>query len=108
MSHLGVLLDFMAQLSVLGTDVAPERKNVLLGQLYLEHVLYCQAVKTPFERNLRYYFGVYCSIVKPKVDEFEGFYDLGDDNHDDETDEEYRPVLWGDDFDIDNEIEEYR
>lgn len=111
--HLETLFAFTAQLTVLGADVAPERKHVLLGQLYLEHVLYCQAgpialmMKTPFEGNLRHYFGVYRSIVKPKVEDFDGFHDLEDDDHDAETDEEEHPVAWDDDDDNDDEIDEY-
>lgn len=109
---LGVLDKFMEQLKALGPDAAPERTRALLGQLYLEHVVYCQAgpiglmLKSPFEGNLRHFFGVYRSIVKPKVKAFEGFHDLEDDDHDAEADEEDRPVPWDDFDDRDEDIDE--
>ena len=110
-SHRAILTAFLSQLTVLGPKAAPERKHVVLGQFYLEHVIYCQAgpialmMKSPFGGNLCHYFGVYRSIVKPKIEAFEGFHELKDDDHDTETDEEDRPVTWDDD-DRDDDIGE--
>ena len=113
-SDINVLENFASQVAILSPGSAPERKHALLGQLYLEHVVYCQAgpiglmLKSPFEGNLRHYFGVYRTFVKPKVERFEGFHDLEDDDHDAEADEEERPVPWDDDLeDTDEEIEDY-
>ena len=104
---------FVQQVAVLGLGAAPEREYAVLGQLYLEHVVYCQAgpielmLKPPFEGNLRHYLGVYRIFIKPKVDAFEGFHDFEDDDHDAESDEEEHPVPW-DDYDAcDDTIDNY-
>ncbi|KAG7337245.1 hypothetical protein IV203_036312 [Nitzschia inconspicua] len=112
-SGITAMQNFVRQVEVLAPGSARERKHALLGQLYLEHVVYCQAgpiglmLKPPFEGNLRHYFGVYRNVVKPKIANFEGFHDLEDDDHDAEADEEERPVPWDDEDQYQDEIEDY-
>ncbi|KAL7555522.1 hypothetical protein ACA910_020311 [Epithemia clementina (nom. ined.)] len=94
-ASINKLRDFLSEIGDHRT--APERTYALLGQSYMSHVTYVQSgdVAIAFSQeydgtdNIRRVMARYTAKLEPLVGAFEGFYDLEDDDGD-EDEEEYR------------------